>query len=417
MQPHLLAALLALGVIAAPQAVSDEPFPELEGVVTEDGIELDSTFVVDPIFEILSNYTVLPDKVTARQAPPANPQTTTADAASKIKAPGGGEKGVFYRGDSRPPSVIFAEGFAPQGNNPSLRDHLGFAGNSGLVSLTRDPSRAEHYAFGRTGAKTEKGYVYVVSTKDVPDGFWVPGLYNPAKDPAIARNQEFAVAGSVPASSISHAYEITSQNPTARNIKVKNEDYVLKKSPSCFSFGKRAVCDPAKYNAKAPGARRVRTKVSRTFRAGARAGGAVAFAVLSPYAHDVLDLVKSWDNPIGHAVKWFDDSMASIQEYIGGPQVPEIYGNTLKLRFICWMRGEQRWPNDVDRACARLRASQQPQPTREEKRLKSINDVLNVCEQLEQGTVAPKNEEQKDELQDRCEEFREQTQEQDTASA
>lgn len=59
--------------------------------------------------------------------------------------------------------------------------------------------------------------------------------------------------------------------------------------------------------------------MSAKFRAGARAGGAVAFAALSLYAHDVLNIVKSWNNPIGKAVSWFNNTMTSIQEAIGGP--------------------------------------------------------------------------------------------------
>ncbi|PQK18120.1 hypothetical protein BB8028_0012g00170 [Beauveria bassiana] len=348
--------------------------------------------------------------VAARQAPP----TVTAEVAAKMKAPGGGEKGVFYRGDSRPPSVIFAEGFAPQSSDKSLRYHLSFVGNSGLVSLSRSPETADSYVFGRSGEKATKGYIYVIAPKDVPDGYWVPGIYPPEKNPAVARNQEFAVAGSVPATSISHAYKVTSDKPSSRGTKIKNPDYVLKKSPSCFSLGlgKRAICDPAKYMPKASIDRRVRTKVSRKFRAGARAGGAVAFAALSPYVHDVLDLVKSWDNPIGHAVSWFDDKMASLQEAIGGPQVPEIHGNTLKLRFICWMRGVQRWKNDVDYACDRLRASDnsekpKPQPSPEEKRLKTINDLLNVCHKVDDPSATLPNEEMKYELLDCCDVFRE----------
>ncbi|TQV99908.1 hypothetical protein V2A60_005330 [Cordyceps javanica] len=416
MQLHLLTALLALRAVAAPQS-GEVPSADLDGIVVEDGVELDLDFIDDPFFEILSNYTILPSDPAAevaeiRERPPP-PTTVTAEAASKMKAPGGGKKGLFYRGDSRPPSVIFAEGFGPQGSDKSLHNHLSFAGNSGLVSLTRSPETAEAYAFGRSGDKATKGYIYVIAPKDVPDGYWVPGIYAPEKNPAVARNREFAVVGSVPATSISHAYEVTSDKPSSRGTKIKNSDYVLRKAPSCFGFGlgRRAACDAAKYKPEAPTGRRVRAKVSAKFRAGARAGGAVAFAALSPYAHDILDLVKSWDNPIGHAVSWFDNAMASIQEAIGGPQVPEIYGNTLKLRFICWMRGEQRWKNDVDRACDRLRASQQPskpKPSPGEKRLKSINNMLSVCEKLDDPNVSLPNDDMKYEVRDRCEVFREQ---------
>lgn len=160
--------------------------------------------------------------------------------------------------------------------------------------------------------------------------------------------------------------------------------------------------------------------MSAKFRAGARAGGAVAFAALSPYAHDVLAMVKSWNNPIGHAVGRFDNTMTSIQEAIGGPQVPEIYGNTLELRFICWMRGQQRWKNDVDRACDRLRESDKPKPnppTPEEKRVKTINNLLNACEKLEDPNEKLANEDQKNELLERCEVFRERAEDATTGNA
>ncbi len=165
--------------------------------------------------------------------------------------------------------------------------------------------------------------------------------------------------------------------------------------------------------------RKIRTKVSKSFRVSGRAGAAVAFMALSPYAHDVLDLLKQWDHPIGRAVNWFDNAMASLQEAIGGPQVPEIYGNTLKLRFICWMRGEQQWKNAVDYACDRLRKANEPKPADngQSKRIKSVNDVLNACETLELPSTALASEQLKAELLERCEEFRAQAQELDTAAA
>ncbi|KAM3503346.1 hypothetical protein MY11210_008755 [Beauveria gryllotalpidicola] len=431
MQPHLVAALLALQAVAAPQSPDEQPSPEPTGaIVMDDGIELDTSFITEPFFEILSNYTdSLNSTVKADLHAPVqrlrarDPMVVTAEEASKMKVPGGGEKGLFFRGDSRPPSVIFSRGFEPQGSDPSLRNHLSLAGNSGLVSLSRSPQAAERYAFGRTGDKKEKGYVYAVSHKNVPNGYWLPGMYPPEKNPAVHRNQEFAVAGAVPAESISHAYEITRAKPSARDKKIKNEDYVLRQSPSCSFHKRAAICDPAKYTEKASTGRKIRTKVANeTFRASGPAGGADAFGVLSPYAHDVLDLVKSWDNPIGHAVTWMDKSMtsiASLQEANGGPQVPETNDKAPKLRLICWLRDEQRWPYDVDKECARLRASQQLRPaeTVESKRLKSVNAVLNACEKLEKPDVTLATAELEAELLDRCEEFRARAHEQDTGSS
>ncbi|KAM3509237.1 hypothetical protein MY11210_006420, partial [Beauveria gryllotalpidicola] len=396
MQPHLLAALLALRVVAAPQSTAQQPNAH---IVVEDGVELDLNFIDDAIFEILSNYTILRSDPNAELAEfrerPRPPKTVTAEVASNMESPGGGKDGLFYRGDSRPPAVIFAEGFTPQGTNKELKNHLSFGGNSGLVSVSRSPKAAERFAFGRSANQAVKGYIYIIHPKNIPNGYWVPGIYSPHKNPAVARNREFAVVGSVPASSISHAYEVTVENPSSRGTRIRNENYVFRKSPSCFSFiSKRAACDPAKYKPEPTVGNRVRAKVSAKFRAGARAGGAVAFAALSPYAHDILHLVKSWDSPIGRAV-------------------PEIYGNVLKLRIICWFRGTQRWRNDVDDACDRLRESDnpkkpKPQPTPEEKRLKTINDLLGACEKLEDPNETLPNEDMKNELVDRCKVFREQ---------
>lgn len=98
-------------------------------------------------------------------------------------------------------------------------------------------------------------------------------------------------------------------------------------------------------------------------------------------------MVKKWDNPIGRGVTWFDDSMASLQKSIGGEQVPEIHGNVLKLRIICWLRGEQRHPNSVDEACQRLRESDAaPKLDDAELRLKGLNQVLRACEAVEKTT-------------------------------
>ncbi|KAM3447261.1 hypothetical protein MY5147_010026 [Beauveria neobassiana] len=132
-------------------------------------------------------------EVTKRSDPPLPPKTVTAEVASKMKSPGGGKDGLFYRGDSRPPAVVFAEGFSPQGSNQNLQNHLSFAGNSGLVSVTRSPQPAE-------------------------------SIYPLEKNPAVTHNQEFAVISKVPKSSISHAYEVTSDQPSASSTKIKNNN-------------------------------------------------------------------------------------------------------------------------------------------------------------------------------------------------
>ncbi|KAE8334349.1 hypothetical protein BDV24DRAFT_170282 [Aspergillus arachidicola] len=132
---------------------------------------------------------------------------------------------------------------------------------------------------------------------------------------------------------------------------------------------------------------------SRGFRVNGPAGTMVAFEVLAPYARDVLEELKEWDNPIGRSVRWFDDAITSTQEAIGGKQVPEIHGNELKLKLICWLRGEQQYPNEVDRACRRQRKDTkgQTEQEKEQERVKGLNQVFEACDQVETEPPADGN--------------------------
>lgn len=130
---------------------------------------------------------------------------------------------------------------------------------------------------------------------------------------------------------------------------------------------------------------RLKASRARAFRVtGGRAGRIAAFTVLAPFAHDVLDAVKSWDNPIGVLVTWFDDAMGSIQEAIGGPPARTIHGNQLKLRFICWLRGEQNFKNDVDRECDELRAQgkEEEELERQQEMIDNLNKVVSFCQSI-----------------------------------
>ncbi|OAA77278.1 Bordetella pertussis toxin A [Akanthomyces lecanii RCEF 1005] len=402
-----IVALYAIRALATPQPLN---VPELDesNVLSVDGVEVEGNIIIKPIFDILSwrngRVGALSFSDGARDIfrrdKPDTPVTISAVEASKAKIPGLGEHGLFYRGDPRPYSEIFQKGFTPQGKDMNLQHHLSFTGNSGFVSVSRSPSAAEMYAFGRTDAKVEKGYIYVIAPEGMPDGYWVPGIFPPQKNPAVRRNLEFAAAGPVAAQSIVLAYEVSRDNPGAKGKKIVNEYYRAKSLPPCLGR-KRTLCDPAKAVAGAkpdeakgrkgqggsrdgPDRSKPKSQSKSRFRSGAKIGSALAFQVLSPYAHDVLDMVKKWDNPIGRGVTWFDDSMASLQKSIGGEQVPEIHGNVLKLRIICWLRGEQRHPNSVDRACQRLRESENP-PKHDDAdlRLEGLNQVLRACEVIE----------------------------------
>ncbi|KAG8418483.1 hypothetical protein J3458_005892 [Metarhizium acridum] len=217
---------------------------------------------------------------------------------------------------------------------------------------------------------------------------------------AITRN--LPATGPVPGSSISHAYEVYGDNPSDRSRRIDNENYALMDYPGCLTMKRSVViCDPAKpmddelviiksaYPGRlgrlqlpgstsigAPGASlkmpgrpaggKVRsssatslskptTKIATKLRPAGQFGFVATISLLGPFAHNALNALKNWDHPIGRGVAWFDDAINSLQESIGGKQVPEIHGNELKLRMICWLRGQPRFPSPVDRACQRLR--------------------------------------------------------------
>ncbi|KAM3448797.1 hypothetical protein MY5147_009913 [Beauveria neobassiana] len=112
-------------------------------------------------------------------------------------------------------------------------------------------------------------------------------------------------------------------------------------------------------------------------------GVMVAFSTLSPHAHKILDTVKSWDNPISAAVRWFDESITGLQEAIGGKYVPEIDGNELKLRLICLFRGSPDNPDVIDNLCKR----QQDEPLEMKKQQQAIdglNQVSDLCQKVEE---------------------------------
>ncbi|PQK08906.1 hypothetical protein BB8028_0001g09780 [Beauveria bassiana] len=137
-------------------------------------------------------------------------------------------------------------------------------------------------------------------------------------------------------------------------------------------------------------------------------GVMVAFSTLSPHAHGVLAAVKKWDNPIGAAVAWFDNSMTSLQESIGGKHVPEIDGNELKLWLICLFRGSNpKNPDVIDNLCQRRRDA----PLEEKKQQQAIdglNQVAELCEKVEEEEEAhPRDEKLKTEILALCDKYSE----------
>ncbi|KAM3537059.1 hypothetical protein ARSEF1564_010019, partial [Beauveria bassiana] len=332
MYVQLFAAFFALNVLAAPQAAGEPSSSPDSDLVTIDGVQVDSAILSSPMLDIFLDEFLLnstrpqhPEQPEPPEPPEQSelpeqqrvrreePPLTTAKDASMMETSTTNRKGVFYRGDTRPPSVIFKEGFQPKGTDTVLDHHFRYSGESGFVSVSRSRNVARSYTTGHFSFSPKGGYVYVIAHNNVPDGYWLPGIY-----------------------------------------RVKG--------------GKVG-------------------KVGKGLRIGARTGGAVAFGVLAPYAHKLLNMVKEWDHPIGHAVSWIDGAISTVQERIGGPQVPEIDGNELKLGLICSIRGKQRFKNSVDYACDRWRGDapdEQPPPhPGRNMRARSINLVLDTCEKLD----------------------------------
>ncbi|KAJ6446348.1 putative transcriptional regulatory protein C8D2.12c [Purpureocillium lavendulum] len=115
------------------------------------------------------------------------------------------ERGFYYRGDSRPPSVILAEGFASKGDDDLLQHHLNYnhwESRSAFVSVTRLKDVARGYAFGPTGRKTKTGYIYKLAPWGMPDGYWIPG-HRPSD-----QNVEFAARGTISPENIIGWYEV-----------------------------------------------------------------------------------------------------------------------------------------------------------------------------------------------------------------
>ncbi|OAA37197.1 hypothetical protein NOR_07213 [Metarhizium rileyi] len=160
------------------------------------------------------------------------------------------------------------------------------------------------------------------------------------------------------------------------------------KGPRKKSPCRRDVACVSRTSAKGYGAKTGR--YSR-FRVPKGAGKAAAFMVVAPYAHDVLEAVKTWDNPIGHGVKWFDGAMASLQEAIGGPQRDDIYGNELKGKLIDGLKSISRAMFETDwdmrqrlnkEAAARERA-RRLEEEKENERVRGLNQLANICEKMD----------------------------------
>lgn len=192
----------------------------------------------------------LPQGIERRQAADFQKGRMTAEEAAQEKTKS--KKGVMWRGDSRDPKEVFATGFQAQGTNRNLESHLRFEPEdvkltkeqkSGFISLTRNEPQARKYAFGRSGnePKPSIGYVYELTPDKIPDGFYIPKIYNPKLDGGVNFNREFAVDGPIPGESIRGAYEISFDDPKYKKY-IPNKGYVGKDKDTCIISKKRGLC-------------------------------------------------------------------------------------------------------------------------------------------------------------------------------
>ncbi len=140
-----------------------------------------------------------------------------------------GGKTYVYRGDSRPPDVVFREGFAARGTDLNIRRHLsGGSLNDGFVSTTRSVSVAIYYAVRRARDNLQsEGYLYEIEVPpdETDDGqSWRDILAEYPNYPAARHNSEIAHVGDIPGSLIRRATRVTAvDNPISRTIRLNAE--------------------------------------------------------------------------------------------------------------------------------------------------------------------------------------------------
>lgn len=140
-----------------------------------------------------------------------------------------GGKTYVYRGDSRPPEVVFREGFAARGTDLDIRRHLsGGSLNDGFVSTTSDVNMAIFYAVQRArDNQQDEGYLYEIEVPpdQTDDGqLWRDILAEYPNDPAARFNAEIAHVGDIPSSLIRRATRVTAvDDPLMRVIRLNAE--------------------------------------------------------------------------------------------------------------------------------------------------------------------------------------------------
>ncbi|KID81888.1 Heat-labile enterotoxin IIA, A chain, partial [Metarhizium majus ARSEF 297] len=186
--------------------------------------------------------------------------------------------------------------------------------------------------------------------------------------------------GSVPSYVSQSKYDINKDGGNLKGPIKKRPD------PKCRKRG--GACVQGTGTGSSKGAKATWTKF-KSVRIPKSGGKAAAFSIVAPYAHAILDEIKGWDSFIGHAVNWFDNAMATLQEAIGGPQRQDVIGNnnkyavvqSFKSLFASWEtsyeRDERLKKEALDREQERLAKQEE-----EEERVKVMEKVVKMCQDL-----------------------------------
>ncbi|MFQ6228892.1 hypothetical protein [Nocardia sp. NPDC002869] len=133
---------------------------------------------------------------------------------------------TVYRGDTRPPAIIFEHGFTPRGDNRDLGDHQGEYGDSAYIGTSTEHANAADHADGPHGYGAD-GYVYVI--RDATGGVDVDH-WNLMRDGSLlAPENEIAFEGGIPADKVMGV--LRDKNDPSAGI-IENPNYVPARAAS-----------------------------------------------------------------------------------------------------------------------------------------------------------------------------------------
>ncbi len=144
------------------------------------------------------------DEAPVKDTPPVKKPAPVAKGWKDYAASKGVDTSkVLYRGDSRPPNVIFKEGFQTRGTATDLQDYVLHNTPSDFVSTSKSEDVATSFA-QKEAANSGSGYTYFVSPQN--DGIDVNQVLG--DDHLFADEQEMAFPGGVGSQDILGAQQI-----------------------------------------------------------------------------------------------------------------------------------------------------------------------------------------------------------------